>query len=112
MMHSAYARAMSDPRDPGWRTLLANTTFTFGINNVFDAPPPFTADWYQGYDTQDANPIRRFFYVSVEKKFQLFTLELRCFESAGKMSRRFFLFSSGKPRIESGFERSCSNLPA
>ncbi len=53
----------------GWRTLLANTTFTFGINNVFDAPPPFAADWYQGYDTSDANPIRRFFYVSVEKKF-------------------------------------------
>src|ERR1700730_1035568 len=53
----------------GWRTLLANTTFTFGINNVFDAPPPFAADWYQGYDTSNANPIRRFFYVSVEKKF-------------------------------------------
>ena len=53
----------------GWRTLLANTTFTFGINNVFDATPPFAADWYQGYDTSNANPIRRFFYVSVEKKF-------------------------------------------
>jgi outer membrane receptor protein involved in Fe transport len=53
----------------GWRTMLANTTFTFGINNVFDAPPPFSADWYQGYDDSNANPIRRFFYVSVEKKF-------------------------------------------
>jgi iron complex outermembrane recepter protein len=53
----------------GWRTLLANSTFTFGINNVFDAPPPFSADWYQGYDDGNANPIRRFFYVSVEKKF-------------------------------------------
>ncbi len=53
----------------GWRTLLANTTFTFGINNVFDAPPPFSADWYQGYDDQNANPIRRFFYISLEKKF-------------------------------------------
>ncbi len=53
----------------GWRTLLANTTFTFGIENVFDAVPPFAADWYQGYETGDANPIRRFFYVSLEKKF-------------------------------------------
>jgi hypothetical protein len=52
-----------------WRTVLANTTFTFGIKNLVDAVPPFAADWYQGYDTQDANPIRRFFYVSVEKKF-------------------------------------------
>jgi iron complex outermembrane receptor protein len=53
----------------GWRTLLANTTFTFGIDNVFDTPPPFSADWYQGYDTGNGNPIRRFFYVSIEKKF-------------------------------------------
>lgn len=53
----------------GWRTLLANTTLTFGINNVFDAPPPFSSDWYQGYDTSNANPIRGFYYASVEKKF-------------------------------------------
>jgi outer membrane receptor protein involved in Fe transport len=53
----------------GWRTLLANTTFTFGINNVFDSPPPFSSDWYQGYDTSNASPVQRFFYVEVEKKF-------------------------------------------
>jgi iron complex outermembrane receptor protein len=53
----------------GWRKLLTNTRFTFGIDNVFDAPPPFSSDWYQGYDTSNGNPIRRFFYVSVEKKF-------------------------------------------
>jgi iron complex outermembrane receptor protein len=53
----------------GWRTFLATSTFTFGIDNVFDSPPPFSADWYQGYDTSNANPIRRFFYFSVEKKF-------------------------------------------
>jgi iron complex outermembrane recepter protein len=49
--------------------LLANTTLTFGIDNVFDARPPFSSDVYQGYDTTDANYIQRFFYLSIDKKF-------------------------------------------
>jgi len=53
----------------GWRTLLANTTFTFGINNVFNAAPPFSADWYQGWDTGNTNPLGRFYYMQFEKKF-------------------------------------------
>jgi iron complex outermembrane recepter protein len=53
----------------GWRALLANTTFMFGINNIFNSAPPFSADWYQGYDPTNANPYGRFYYMSVEKKF-------------------------------------------
>jgi hypothetical protein len=32
----------------GWRHWLANTTFTFGINNVFNTSPPLSANWFQG----------------------------------------------------------------
>ncbi|MBV9875057.1 MAG: TonB-dependent receptor [Verrucomicrobia bacterium] len=53
----------------GLRNLLANTTLTFGINNIFDTRPPFSSDWYQGYDTQNTNYIQRFFWVSIDKKF-------------------------------------------
>jgi iron complex outermembrane recepter protein len=53
----------------GWRYWLANTTFTFGINNVFNTRPPLSADWFQGYDTGDANPYGRFYYMQFEKKF-------------------------------------------
>lgn len=53
----------------GVRNLLANTTLTFGINNIFDTRPPFSSDWYQGYDTQNTNYIQRFFWVSIDKKF-------------------------------------------
>jgi outer membrane receptor for ferrienterochelin and colicin len=53
----------------GVRNLIANTTITFGINNVFDTRPPFSSDNYQAYDTGDANYIQRFFYVSLDKKF-------------------------------------------
>ncbi len=53
----------------GWiRELLAGSKFTFGINNVFDTPPPF-ADTFVGFDPQTANPIGRFFYFELEKKF-------------------------------------------
>jgi hypothetical protein len=52
----------------GWRTFLAGTTLTFGINNVFDTRPPF-ADYFAGFDTGTTNPIGRFFYLDVEKKF-------------------------------------------
>jgi iron complex outermembrane receptor protein len=55
----------------GWRTFLANTNFTFGIKNIFDAHPPLSIDQNSGngYDFNNADPIGRFFYVSVEKKF-------------------------------------------
>jgi iron complex outermembrane receptor protein len=55
----------------GWRTLLANTNLTFGIKNIFDAHPPLSIDQNSGngYDFYQADPIGRYFYVSVEKKF-------------------------------------------
>jgi len=49
--------------------VLANTTFTFGINNVFNTRPPLSVDLYQGYDFSDANPYGRFYYLQFEKKF-------------------------------------------
>jgi iron complex outermembrane receptor protein len=52
----------------GWRRYFARTKVTFGINNIFDTNSPF-ADTLQGYDTQVANPIGRFFYVQLEKTF-------------------------------------------
>jgi iron complex outermembrane recepter protein len=55
-----------------WRRLLDNTTFTFGIKNLFDTRPPLAIDGnsgYQGYDTLAANPIQRYFYGQIEKKF-------------------------------------------
>jgi iron complex outermembrane recepter protein len=55
----------------GWRCLLANTTLTFGIKNIFDAHPPLSIDQNSGngYDFNNADPIGRFFYISAEKKF-------------------------------------------
>jgi iron complex outermembrane receptor protein len=50
------------------RYWLAGSKITFGINNLFDTPPPF-ADTLVGYDPQTANPIGRFFYFEMEKKF-------------------------------------------
>jgi iron complex outermembrane receptor protein len=54
----------------GWRSLLDNTTFTFGINNIFDSNAPLAVDNVQGnYDNANANVIGRYFWLSVEKKF-------------------------------------------
>jgi iron complex outermembrane recepter protein len=53
----------------GIRNLLAQTRLTFGINNVFDARAPLSADWYQAYDPSETNEIGRFFWVQIEKKF-------------------------------------------
>ena len=64
-------KAVSPRRDrgsSGWRRYLANTRFIFGVNNVFDATPPF-ADQIEGYDTRTTNPLGRNFYVEFEKKF-------------------------------------------
>jgi iron complex outermembrane recepter protein len=53
----------------GIRKWLANTTLTFGINNIGDVKPPYSADWYQGFDTGDAVPYGRVYYVQIDKKF-------------------------------------------
>jgi iron complex outermembrane receptor protein len=53
----------------GWRNVLANTTVTFGINNLFDTRPPLSVDWYQTYDYGVDNFVMRFFYFQIEKKF-------------------------------------------
>jgi outer membrane receptor protein involved in Fe transport len=53
----------------GVRNLIANTTLTFGINNLFDTRPPYSADWYQSYDPSNANYIQRYFWMSIDKKF-------------------------------------------
>jgi len=61
------------PESPhwGWRSLLADTTLTFSINNIFDTRPPLSIDQNSGngFDFGQADPIQRYFYVSVEKKF-------------------------------------------
>jgi len=57
-----------DRESSGWRKYLANTRLIFGVNNVFDAAPPF-ADRLEGYDTRTTNPLGRNFYVELQKKF-------------------------------------------
>jgi iron complex outermembrane receptor protein len=57
-----------------WRSLVANTTITFGINNIFDTAPPLSIDNAPGFagnfDTgSGTNYYQRFFWVSVDKKF-------------------------------------------
>jgi len=64
-------KVVSSHRDKGsfgWRRYLANTRLVFGVNNVFDARPPF-ADQPIGYDVRTTNPFGRNFYVELEKKF-------------------------------------------
>jgi iron complex outermembrane recepter protein len=53
----------------GIRKWLANTTLTFGINNIGDVKPPYASDNYQGFDTGNAVPYGRQFYVQIDKKF-------------------------------------------
>ena len=54
----------------GWRAWLNNTTFTLGMQNVFDADPPFVAlSGENGYDESLATIKGRFCYVQVKKKF-------------------------------------------
>jgi iron complex outermembrane receptor protein len=57
-----------------WRSLLANTTVTFGINNIADTRPPLQVaagptNFSQGFDTLNTTPIQRYFYFQIEKKF-------------------------------------------
>jgi hypothetical protein len=62
-----------------WRTFLVNTTLTFGIKNIFDAHPPLmiTQLGNVGYDYGNADPYGRYYYISVEKKFQSLTANNR-----------------------------------
>jgi outer membrane receptor protein involved in Fe transport len=53
----------------GFRSLLAGTKLTFGINNIIDTPAPLSVDWYQNYDYGVNNPVGRYFYVQIDKKF-------------------------------------------
>ena len=59
-----------------WRGLLNKTTFTVGINNVFNLQPPFVAGATKaafaaenGYDEATFNPKGRFWYVALKKRF-------------------------------------------
>jgi iron complex outermembrane receptor protein len=56
-------------RSEGWRRWIANTKFTFGINNIFDTKPPFSDLTTTGFDSTSASPIQRYFYLQLEKKF-------------------------------------------
>jgi iron complex outermembrane recepter protein len=66
----AIAPAPEGPRS-FWRTLLADTTITFGINNIFDTPAPLSVDnVISNFDNAGgANFIQRYFWFSVDKKF-------------------------------------------
>ena len=52
----------------GVRAWLAGTKLTFGVNNIFDTRPPF-ADSQVGFDTTNATPFQRYYFVEIEKKF-------------------------------------------
>ncbi|PYL55082.1 MAG: hypothetical protein DMF29_04250, partial [Verrucomicrobia bacterium] len=54
----------------GWRAWLNNTTITLGVDNVWDAQPPFVAAAFEnGYDQQTANNKGRLWYVGIKKRF-------------------------------------------
>jgi iron complex outermembrane recepter protein len=70
----AIAPAPEGRRAGLWRVLLANTTITFGINNIFDTLPPLAVDNVgaggDNYDnTSGVNYIQRYFWFSIDKKF-------------------------------------------
>jgi outer membrane receptor protein involved in Fe transport len=54
----------------GWRAWLNNTTFSVGMQNVFDEDPPFVAGNFEnGYDESLATIKGRFWYVQLKKRF-------------------------------------------
>jgi iron complex outermembrane recepter protein len=54
----------------GWRAWLNNMTITLGMQNVFDADPPFVAGNFEnGYDESLATIKGRFWYVQLNKRF-------------------------------------------
>jgi iron complex outermembrane receptor protein len=56
--------------DRGWRAWLNGMTLTFGVNNVFDADPPFVASALEnGFDEGSANVRGRVWYLAVKKRF-------------------------------------------
>jgi iron complex outermembrane recepter protein len=69
----AIAPAPEAPRW-SWRSLVANTTITFGINNIFDTAPPLAVDNEPGFpgnydNASGANYYQRYFWFSIDKKF-------------------------------------------
>ena len=55
------------PVDGAW---FNNTTITLGMQNVFDADPPFVAGSFEnGYDESLATIKGRFWYVQLKKRF-------------------------------------------
>jgi iron complex outermembrane receptor protein len=54
----------------GWSAWLKSTTITLGMQNVFDADPPFVAgSGENGYDESLATIKGRFWYLQVKKRF-------------------------------------------
>jgi len=54
----------------GWRAWLNGTTFTVGMQNVFDSNPPFAGVAFgNGYDPSLADVKGRFCYVQLKKRF-------------------------------------------
>jgi iron complex outermembrane receptor protein len=54
----------------GWRAWLNGTTFTLGMQNVFDSDPPFVAGFPENnYDESLATIKGRFWYVQLRKRF-------------------------------------------
>ena len=54
----------------GWHGWLNNTTISLGMQNVFDADPPFVAGNVEnGYDESLATIKGRFWYVQLKKRF-------------------------------------------
>ncbi|MBV8280150.1 MAG: TonB-dependent receptor [Verrucomicrobia bacterium] len=50
------------------RNWFGGVTLTFGINNLEDSKPPFSDNMF-GYDETTSNPIGRYFFLELEKKF-------------------------------------------
>ena len=54
----------------GWRAWLNGTTFSLGMQNVFDSDPPFVAGTFgTNYDQSLATMKGRFWYVQLKKRF-------------------------------------------
>ncbi len=50
-------------------TGLKDSVVSFGIDNIFDEEPPYTASEFQGYDYKTHNPRGRYVYVSYSYNF-------------------------------------------
>jgi iron complex outermembrane receptor protein len=54
----------------GWRAWVNGTTITLGMQNVFDADPPYVGGAFEnGYDESIADVRGRFWYVQLKKRF-------------------------------------------